>query len=116
MADEVLSGGILPAPGTPVHPVVHALAAVGADVLELVVAPLLGAAAPGAVAHRIHHTAAAAPTAAAVVLEPLRRLERLGARVPVRDVAPASRAVGQAVRHYPAAVVALSTGLARDVH
>src|SRR2546427_12523790 len=65
LADEVLSGGILAAPGTPVHPVVHALVAVGADVLELVVAPLLGPAAPRAVAHRIHHTTAATPAAAA---------------------------------------------------
>src|SRR5881409_1901794 len=115
LADQVLSGGILPAPGTPVHPVVHALVAVGADVLELVVAPLLGPAAPGAVAHRIHDAAAAAPAAAAVELESLRRLERHGARVPVGDVAPAPRAMGEAVRDDPAAVVTLGPGLPRDV-
>src|SRR3989475_12860169 len=86
LADEVPSGGILAAPGTPVHPVVHALVAVGADVLELVVAPLLGPAAPRAVAHRIHHTTAATPAAAAGVVERLRRPERARARGPGRDV------------------------------
>src|SRR2546430_9783770 len=49
--------------------------------------------------------------AAPVVLEPLRGLERLGARGPVSDVATAPGAVREAVRHDPAAVVALRAGL-----
>src|SRR2546426_11166418 len=114
LADQVLAGGILPAPGTPVHPVVDALVAVGADVLELVVAPLLGPAAPGAVAHRIHHAAAAAPAAAAVELESPPRPERRRARGPVRDVPPAPRAMGEAVRDEPAALVTPRPRLPRD--
>src|SRR5439155_17057221 len=49
LADEVAPGCVLAAPRTDVHPVVHTLAAVRADVLVAVVTPLLGPAAPGAV-------------------------------------------------------------------
>src|SRR5438105_15508341 len=82
----------------------------GADVLKLLVAPFLRAPAPGAGAHRVHHAAAAAPLAASMVLEPLGGFERLGARVPVGDVATAPGAEREAVRHDPAAVVALRAG------
>src|SRR5207248_7466055 len=111
LADQVAPGGVFAAPRADVHPVVHALVAVRADVLELLVAPLLGAPAPGARAHGVHHAAAATPLAAPMVLESLRGLERLGARVPVGDVATAPGAEREAVRYDPAAVVALRTGL-----
>src|SRR2546429_6153897 len=55
---------VFAAPWADVHPVVHALVAMGADVLKLLVAPFLRAPAPGAGAHRVHHAAAAAPLAA----------------------------------------------------
>src|SRR5207247_8874867 len=74
------------------------------------VAPLLGAPAPGARAHGVHHAATATPLAAPMVLESLRGLERLGARVPVGDVATAPGAEREAVRHDPAAIVALRAG------
>src|SRR5207253_1944194 len=83
----------------------------GADVLKLLVAPFLRAPAPGAGAHRVHHAAAATPLAASMVLEPLGGFERLGARVSVGDVATAPGAEREAVRHHPAAVVALRAGL-----
>src|SRR2546426_2833599 len=83
----------------------------GADVLKLLVAPLLRAPAPGAGAHRVHHAAAAAPLAAPMVLEPLRRLERLRARGPVGDRTTTPGAEREAVRDDPAAVVALRAGL-----
>src|SRR5205823_10786220 len=111
LADQVAPGGVFAAPRADVHPVVHALVAVRADVLELLVAPLLRAPAPGTGAHRVHHAAAATPLAAPVVLEPLWGLERLGARGPVGDVATTPGAEREAVRHDPAAVVALRAGL-----
>src|SRR5437016_3166140 len=107
LADEIAARGILPAPGADVHPVIHSLVAVRAEVLEPIIAPALVPATPRAMAHRVHHAAAAAPLAAPVVAEPLRRLEWLGARVPVRDVPAAPRTEREAVRHDPAAVVAL---------
>src|SRR2546429_6175002 len=55
---------VFAAPWADVHPVVHALVAMGADVLKLLVAPFLRAPAPGAGAHRVHHAAAATPLAA----------------------------------------------------
>src|SRR5207244_6531603 len=55
------------------------------------------------------------PTTAAVIQEPLGRLERLGARVCVGDVAPAPGAVREAVGHHPAAVVALRARLFRRI-
>src|SRR3989442_1279465 len=111
LADQVAPGGIFAAPRADVHPVVYALVAVRADVLELLVAPLLRAPAPGTRAHWVHHAAAAPPLAAPVVPEPFRGLERLGARVPVGDVATAPGTKREAVRHHPAAVVALRAGL-----
>src|SRR5256886_17606988 len=83
----------------------------GADVLEFPIDPALWAAAPRAEPHRVHHAAAASPAAATMIQEPLRRFERLGARVFVGDVAPAPGAVREAVGHDPAAVVALRTCL-----
>src|SRR2546429_9214532 len=69
---------VFAAPWADVHPDVHALVAMGADVLKLLVAPFLRAPAPGAGAHRVHHAAAATPLAASMVLEPLGGFERLG--------------------------------------
>src|SRR6266571_2783335 len=111
LADQIAPGGVFAAPRADVHPIVHALVAVRADVLELLVAPFLRAPAPGARPHRVHHAAAAAPLAAPVILEPLGGLERLRARVPVGDVATAPGAVREAVRHHPTAVVTLRAGL-----
>src|SRR5256884_2454063 len=102
---------VFAAPWARVHRVVHARVARGADLLKLLVAPFLRAPAPGAGAHRVHHAAAAAPLAASMVLEPLGGFERLGARVSVGDVATAPGAEREAVRHYPAAVVALRASL-----
>ena len=115
LADQIPPGGILAAPRARFHPVVDALVAARANVLKLLVAPLLGAPAPRAMLHRVHHAAAAPPLAAAVILEPLRGLERLGARIAVGDVAPAPGTEREAVRHHPAAVVALCAGLFRGV-
>src|SRR5213592_4061421 len=111
LAYQIAPGGVFAAPRADVHPIVHALVAVRADVLELLVAPFLRAPAPGARPHRVHHAAAAAPLAAPVILEPLGGLERLRARVPVGDVATAPGAVREAVRHHPTAVVTLRAGL-----
>src|SRR6185437_176206 len=111
LADQVAAGGIFTAPRADVHPIVHALVAVRADVLELLVAPFLRAPAPGARSHWVHHAAAAAPLAAPVVFEPLWGLERFGARIAVDDVATAPGAEREAVRHHPAAVVARRAGL-----
>src|SRR5207244_8572296 len=105
LADQIASGGILAAPRADVHPVVHALIAMRADVLELLVAPFLRASAPGTKAHRVHHAATAAPLTAPVVLEAFGGLERFRTRVPVGDVATAPGAEREAVRHHPAAVV-----------
>src|SRR5260370_11518232 len=76
---------------------------------------LLGRATAGAGPHRVHHPAAAPPLAAPVVGEPLGGLEGLGARVLVGDVAAAPGAEREAVRHHPAAVVALGAGSLRGV-
>src|SRR5882762_4475961 len=111
LADQVAPGGVFAAPRADVHPIVHALVAVRADVLELLVAPFLRAPAPGARSHWVHHAAAAAPLAAPVVFEPLWGLQRFGARIAVGDVATAPGAEREAVRHHPAAVVALRAGL-----
>src|SRR6266436_4689382 len=113
--DEVATGGVLTAPWARRHPVVHAAVAVGADVLEIIVAPGLRAPAPRTEPHRVHHAAAAAPVAAGVELEPLRRLQRLVTRVLVLDVAAAPGAERRSVRHHPAAVGALRVGLAQGV-
>src|SRR2546421_5326311 len=86
-----------------------------ADVLKFAIVPLLGTAAPGTIPHRVHHAAAASPAAAAVIQEPLGRLERLGARIPVGDVPPAPGAIREAVGHDPAAVIALPPRLLRGV-
>src|SRR5436305_10295339 len=67
LADEIPAGGVLPAPGADLHPVVDALVAMGADVLEFPKVPLLGTAAPGAEPHRVHHAAATSPAATAVI-------------------------------------------------
>src|SRR5256886_15262903 len=83
----------------------------GADVLKLLVAPFLRAPAPGAGAHRVHHAAAAAPLAASMVLEPLGGFERLGARGSGGHGATAPGAEREAVRHHPAAGVALPARL-----
>src|SRR3989442_1323895 len=79
--DEVASGGVLAAPRAGRHPVVHAAVTMRAGILEVIVAPRLRPAAPGAEAHRVHHAAAAAPIAAGVELQSLRRLQRLVAPV-----------------------------------
>src|SRR5262249_2989199 len=77
LPDQVLSRGVLAAPGTPIHPVIHAAGTARAAALELVfLVPLLILAAPGAVRHGILHAAAAAPVAARIHAEPLRGLER----------------------------------------
>src|SRR5207302_3428599 len=115
LADQIASRGVFPAPGTDVHPVVHTLAAVRADVLKFPVVPFLRTAAPRAEAHRIHHAAAAAPATPPMVAEPLWRLEGLRARVRVGDVAPAPGAEREGVRHDPAAVIALGARLLRRV-
>src|SRR5256885_7158429 len=115
LADQVPAGGVLPAPRADLHPIVDALAAMRADVLKLPIVPFLGTAAPGAEPHRVHHAAAAPPAAAAVIQKPLGRLERLGARVLVGDLAPAPGAIREAVGHDPAAVVALRAGLLRGI-
>src|SRR5256885_13205386 len=115
LADEVAPGGVLPAPGADLHPVVDPLAAMGADVLEFPIEPALWATAPRAEPHRVHHAAAASPAAATVIQEPLRRFERVGARALVGDVAPAPGAIREAVGHDPAAVIALCAGLFRGV-
>src|SRR5262249_9754943 len=81
----------------------------------VVVPPRLLATAPGTEPHRVHDPAAAAPLAAPVELEALRRLERLLARVVVVDVAPAPRAKRRRIRDHPAAVRALGAGLALRV-
>src|SRR5689334_21492762 len=111
LADQVASRGVLAAPRADVHPIVHALVAMRADVLELLIAPFLRASAPGTKAHRVHHAATAAPLAARVVLEALGGLERLRARILVGDVATAPGAEREAVGHHPAAVVALRARL-----
>ena len=110
--DEIPSGGVLPAPGAVVHPVVHAAGAVRAFPLELVlVAPRLLAPAPGAPAHGILHAAAAAPVAARVHAEAAGGLQRLLRGVPLLlDVDSAPGTVGVLVRDDPAAVVALRAG------
>src|SRR5213592_1913485 len=113
--DEVATGGVLAAPGARRHPVVNAAIAVGTDVLEIIVAPRLGAPAPRTKPHGVHHAAAAAPVAARVELESVRRLQRLVARVLVLDVAAAPRAKRRRVRHHPAAVGTLRTRLALRV-
>src|SRR5258705_12789240 len=81
----------------------------------MIVAPRLRAAAPGAEPHRIHHAATAAPVAARVELEALRRLERLLARVLVLDVAPAPGTERRRIGHHPTAVGAFRARLAVDV-
>src|SRR6267378_1404510 len=78
--NEIAAGGVLAAPGARRHPVVHAAVTVRAGILEVIVAPRLGPPAPGAEPHRIHHATAAAPVAAGVELESLRRLQRLVTR------------------------------------
>ncbi len=113
--DEVAPGGVFAAPRARRHPVVHAAVTVRAGILQVIVAPCLRAPAPGAEPHRIHHAAAAAPIAAGVEFESLRRLERLVARVLVLDVAAAPRAERRGVRHHPPAVRALRIGLALRV-
>src|SRR6266568_530443 len=116
LADQVAPRRVLAAPGADVHPVVHPPVAVRADVLEPVaIAPLLRPAAPRAVAHRVHHSTPASPATTAVVLESLGRLERLRARVAVADLASAPGTVCEAVRHHPAAIVALGPRLLRGV-
>src|SRR5690349_12271694 len=115
LADQVASRGVFAAPRADVHPIVDALVAMRADVLELVIAPFLRASAPGTEAHRVHHAATAAPLAAPVVLETLGGLERLRARILVGDVATAPGAKREAVRYHPAAVVALRARLLGSV-
>src|SRR3989449_2148397 len=116
LVDQVAPGHVLAAPGAHLHPVVHAPVAVRADVLEPVaVAPLLRPAAPRTGPHRVHHPAPASPATAALILESLGRLERLRARVAVANVPPAPGAVREAVRHHPAAVVALGARLLRRI-
>src|SRR5213592_869133 len=113
--DEVATGGVLAAPGARRHPVVNAAIAVGTDVLEIIVAPRLGAPAPRTKAHGVHHAAAASPVAAGVVLEAFGRFERLVARIVVLDVAPAPRAERRRVRYHPPAVRALGIRFALRV-
>src|SRR5690349_10908253 len=113
--NEVAPRRILAAPGARRHPVVHPAVAVRADVLKIVVAPGLRAPAPRAEPHRVHDTAAAAPVAARVVLEGLRRFERLLARVLVVDVPAAPGAERKRVRHHPSAVGAFGARLPQRV-
>src|SRR5207245_1090609 len=113
--NEVAPGGVRAAPGARVHPVVDPLVAVRANVLEVIVAPALLPAAPGAVGHRVLHAAAATPVAARVILESLRRLQRLRAGIGIGDVPAAPGAERELVRHHPAAVAALRAGDALGV-
>src|SRR5438309_1907985 len=110
---QVPPGRVLAAPRAGIHPVVHAAVAVRTDILELVVAPgeRLRTPAPRTPLHRVHEPAAAA-LAPLVEQEPFGRLERLGARVGVADLAPAPGTEGVTVRHHPATVAALGAGLA----
>src|SRR6185369_5430998 len=92
LANQVLSRRVLSAPGTDVHPVVHAAGAAGTAAFELFfLVPFLVLAAPGTVRHGILHPAATAPVAARVHAEPLGGLERRfaeGAFVGKIEVAP----------------------------
>src|SRR5712671_4564961 len=109
--DEIASRGVLAAPRASRHPVVHAPIAVRAGVLEMIVPPGLRPPAPRAEPHRIHHAAAAAPIAAGVEFESLRRLQRLVARARVLNVAPTPRTERRRIRYHPSAIRALRVRL-----
>src|SRR6185437_11692051 len=110
--NEVPPGGVTAAPGAGIHPVVHSPRAVGALALErIVLAPRLGPAAPGAVAHGVLYPSPTAPITAGIHPKSLGRVERPLAGIALLvDVRPAPGAVAELVRHDPAAVIALRTG------
>ncbi|MBA2525606.1 MAG: hypothetical protein H0V18_07470 [Pyrinomonadaceae bacterium] len=115
--NEVATGRVAAAPGTSIHPVVHAPTAVGAAALEVsVFIPALRPAAPGTVPHRVLHAATAAPIAAGIHAKSARSLERLRAGVPLLvNVGTTPGAVGKLLRHSPPALVTVGAGHSAEV-
>src|SRR5262249_31125353 len=100
------AGGVVSAPGTKIHPVVDAAAAMGTLALESILfVPALLSPAPWAIPHRVLDPTAAAPVAFGVHPKALGGFERfLGGVALVVDHRRAPRAVEKLGRDHPAAV------------